>query len=257
MSIVILSLVAFSVAVLTFFSGFGLGTLLTPVMMLFFPTEVAIALTGVVHFTNNIYKLTLVGSHINKNVLWQFGIPAVLFAFLGAILLLQITHVEPLITYHFLKKSFEIVPVNLSIGIVLITFAVLELSPRFKDLNIDKKYLPLGGALSGFFGGLSGNQGALRSAFLLKANLTKEAFIATGVAVSAFIDFTRLGVYASRLQQIPWRENMVLIVTATLSAFVGTYIGNRLFKKITHTTLQQFVAIFLIFISFGIALGWF
>lgn len=45
-------------------------------------------------------------------------------------------------------------------------------------------WLPLGGLLSGFFGGLSGNQGALRSAFLLKAGLSKEAFIATGTVSS-------------------------------------------------------------------------
>jgi acyl-CoA reductase-like NAD-dependent aldehyde dehydrogenase len=42
-------------------------------------------------------------------------------------------------------------------------------------------YLPVGGLLSGFFGGLSGHQGALRSVFLLRAGLTKESFIATGV----------------------------------------------------------------------------
>ena len=33
---------------------------------------------------------------------------------------------------------------------------------------------------SGFFGGLSGMQGALRSAFLARAGLSKEAFVASG-----------------------------------------------------------------------------
>ena len=60
MEIIILSIAAFLVALLTFFSGFGLGTILTPVFMLFFPVDLAIALTGVVHFFNNIFKLILV-----------------------------------------------------------------------------------------------------------------------------------------------------------------------------------------------------
>lgn len=61
MEIIIISLAAFFTAVLTFFSGFGLGTILTPVFVLFFPIDVAIALTGVVHFSNNLFKIALVG----------------------------------------------------------------------------------------------------------------------------------------------------------------------------------------------------
>jgi uncharacterized membrane protein YfcA len=61
MEIVAVSVVALLASLLTFFSGFGLGTILTPVMVFFFPIEVAIALTGVVHFTNNIFKLILGG----------------------------------------------------------------------------------------------------------------------------------------------------------------------------------------------------
>ena len=84
MEIFIISLVAFTVSILTFFSGFGLGTLLAPVMMLFFPVELSIALTGVVHFFNNIFKLFLVGKNADKKVLIRFGIPALIFAFLGS-----------------------------------------------------------------------------------------------------------------------------------------------------------------------------
>lgn len=60
MDILIICIAAFFTAILTFFSGFGLGTILTPVFMIFFPVDLAIALTGVVHFFNNIFKLVLV-----------------------------------------------------------------------------------------------------------------------------------------------------------------------------------------------------
>ena len=80
-------------------------------------------------------------------------------------------------------------------------FALLDLIPYLSKLEFGKDKLPLGGILSGFFGGLSGHQGALRSAFLIKAGLSKESFIATGIVVSMFIDFTRLSVYASKIKK--------------------------------------------------------
>ena len=99
MELFVVSLIAFLAAVLTFFSGFGLGTLLAPVLMLFFPVDVAIALTGIVHFFNKMFKLVLVGKNVNKTVFIRFGIPAVIFAFIGAYALLQIPAMQPLFSY--------------------------------------------------------------------------------------------------------------------------------------------------------------
>ncbi len=191
MEIIVLSLTAFIVAILTFFSGFGLGTILTPVFMIFFPVDLAIALTGVVHFFNNIFKLLLVGKKAHKGTLIRFGIPAVIAAFAGAWLLLQITSLKPLFSYEISGRIFEVSPVKFIISILLIFFAIMDLIPYFNKLQFGKDKLPIGGILSTFFGGLSGNQGALRRAFLIKAGLSKEAFIATAVVVSTFVDITR------------------------------------------------------------------
>ena len=80
----IICLVAFLTSILTFFSGFGLGTILMPVFALFFPIELAITLTGVVHLFNNVFKLIIVGQKADKIVLFKFGVTAVIAAFLGA-----------------------------------------------------------------------------------------------------------------------------------------------------------------------------
>ena len=130
----IICLVAFLTSILTFFSGFGLGTILMPVFALFFPTELAIALTGVVHFFNNIFKLFLVGNKADKSVLIRFGIPAIIAAFLGAWLLLNITDLPSLYTYQIGNKTFEITPVKLIISVLLIAFSVIELLPFFNKL---------------------------------------------------------------------------------------------------------------------------
>ena len=255
MEILLISVVAFVVAILTFFSGFGLGTILTPVFMIFFPVDLAIALTGVVHFFNNIFKLILVGKKADKSTLLRFGIPAVIGALIGAWLLLYIPDVKPLFSYHLFGKTFDVYPVKFIISMLLILFASLDLIPYFSKLQFGKNKLPIGGALSGFFGGLSGNQGALRSAFLIKAGLSKEAFIGTAVVVSAFVDFTRLSVYATRFTKAGLTENLNLVIIATLAAIAGAYIGNKLLKKITLHFVQITVAIMLIMLSLALGAG--
>lgn len=255
MEIIVISVIAFLVAILTFFSGFGLGTILTPVFMIFFPVDLAIALTGVVHFFNNIFKLFLVGKNADKQVLIRFGIPAVIAAFAGSWVLLNITDLEPLFAYEMFGRSFVVEPVKFIISILLIIFASMDLIPYFQKLQFGREKLPLGGALSGFFGGLSGNQGALRSAFLIKAGLSKEAFIGTAVVVSTFVDFTRLSVYATRFLKTDLSDNIQLVAIATLSAIAGAFIGNKLLKKVTLEFLQVTVAIMLILISIALGAG--
>lgn len=255
METIILSLAAFGVAILTFFSGFGLGTILTPVFMVFFPVELAIGLTGVVHFFNNLFKIFLVGKHADRTVLIRFGVPAVLAALLGSWLLFRIPDQQPLFGYDLFQHDFQVYPVKLLVSVLLIIFASIELIPFFKKLQFGKDKLPIGGIFSGFFGGLSGNQGALRSAFLIRAGLSKEAFIATAVVVSTFVDFTRLAVYASNFDKANLSENLGLVACVTLSGIAGAYIGNKLLKKVTMETLQVFVAILLILISFALGAG--
>jgi uncharacterized membrane protein YfcA len=255
MEIAIISITAFATAILTFFSGFGLGTILTPVFMLFFPVELAIALTGIVHFFNNLFKLILVGRNANKDVLMRFGIPAIFAAFLGSLILLNITNSTPLFSYDAFGNHYEVYPIKFMVSILLILFASMDLIPYFKQLNFGKDKLILGGILSGFFGGLSGNQGALRSAFLIKVGLSKESLVGTAVVVSTFVDFTRLGVYATRFEKSGLWENLELVFWATLSAITGAYLGNKLLKKVTLGFIQAVTAILLILMSICLGAG--
>lgn len=148
---------------LTLFSGFGLGTLLMPVVALFFPVEVAIGLTALVHLANNLFKLGLMGKKADRGALLRFGVPAVVMAFLGAGLLAWMSDAAPLFRYQALGRERAVSALNLTVGLLILGFVALELSPRFAKLALPPQYLPLGGALSGFFGGLSGHQGAFRS----------------------------------------------------------------------------------------------
>jgi uncharacterized protein len=255
MEIIVVSLAALLVALLTFFSGFGLSTILTPVFVIFFPVDLSIALTGVVHFFNNIFKLILVGKKADRQVLIQFGIPAVIASIIGAWVLLQITDLQPLFSYTISDRKFEVLPVKFIIAILLVIFTVIDLLPNFGKLFLGKERLPVGGFLSGFFGGLSGHQGALRSAFLIRSGLSKESFIATAAVIAAFVDFTRLSVYASRFAITGLQDKLPLIVAATLSGITGSFIGSRLLKKISLRLINIYVAIMLIIIAILLGAG--
>ena len=253
----ILILVSLFASALTLFSGFGLGTLLLPAFALFFPIEVAIALTAIVHFLNNIFKLSLYGKKIDKEILIRFGIPSVLAAFIGSWCLTHLTDLLPLYSYTLFEKSFSITPIKFTMALVMFFFALFELVPALVNANFNKKYLPLGGLLSGFFGGLSGHQGALRSAFLVKAGLSKESFIATGVLIACFIDITRLAVYYKQINLASGNINYLLLSLATLSAFLGAYLGSKLLKKTTLESVKLLVGIFLLIYSVAFGMGLF
>ncbi|HDR68419.1 MAG TPA: sulfite exporter TauE/SafE family protein [Bacteroidaceae bacterium] len=255
MELIVICLVAFFTATLTFFSGFGLGTILMPVFAIFFPVDIAIALTGVVHFSNNLFKISLVGKKSDREVLLKFGIPAILASFAGAWLLLRITKMPSLFEYQLWNKNFEITPVKLIIAILLSIFSLLEILPSVQKVQFSRNKLALGGVLSGFFGGLTGIQGAIRSAFLIKSGLTKEAYIATGVVIACLVDFTRLSVYASRFKDANLHEHLILIISATLAAIIGAFTGNKLLKKVTLRFVQALVAIMLFLISIALGAG--
>lgn len=250
-----LLLISAGISILTFYSGFGLGTLLTPFMMVFFPFDVAIALTGIVHLFNNLLKFILVKKHINLTVFLRFGIPALVFAFIGSTVLFFTSDLPVIYSYQLWDKTCKIEVMKLIISVLLFCFTLMDFLPQLKKLTFDKKYLMLGGSLSGFFGGLSGNQGALRTVFLMKSGLNKESFIATGVAVSTLVDATRIGVYANRLIKIDLSSNFNLLACALFGALIGTWVGNRLLKKITYKFINVFTAIFLLIISILLGTG--
>jgi hypothetical protein len=101
--------------------------------------------------------------------------------------------------------------------------------------------LRVGALASGFFGGLSGNQGAIRSTVLIRAGLTPLGFAATGAAVAVVIDLTRLVVYGtagSISTIIADGAIRSAIAAATIGAIVGALIGRQLLSSMTSAGLR-------------------
>lgn len=255
MDILIISLVALGASCLTLFSGFGLGTLLMPVVVLFFSIEVAIAVTAVVHLANNLFKVALLGRYAHREVLFKFGITAVVASFAGALVLGWLAEQGGQVRYHLLGYEFETSTLKLVVGLLILLFVILELTKWLKNKALDKKYLPLGGLVSGFFGGLSGHQGAFRSMFLLKVGLTKEQFVATGVMVAVMVDISRLLVYGKNLAADFYDIDWILVISASFSAFIGAYLGKKLLEKVTIKVVHVLVSMLLVIVALGLISG--
>lgn len=255
MKIIIITVVAFAASLLTLFSGFGLGTLLMPVVAIFFPIAVAVALTALVHLLNNLFKLSTLWKHVNWPVSLKFGIPALLAAIPGAWLLTSLAEFPAIARYEIFGQEAVIAPVELAVGLLLILFAVVEWFSLMKKWDISAQYLPYGGVLSGFFGGLSGHQGAFRSTFLLHAGLDARQFIATNAVIASLVDVTRLVIYGINLSLLFDQVETSLIAAATVAAFAGVLTGKMGLKKITIDFIQKIVAIMLLTLGGLMAAG--
>jgi uncharacterized membrane protein YfcA len=255
METVIVCIAALLASTLTLFSGFGLGTLLMPVIAIFIPVELAIATTALVHLANNLFKIGLVGRHAEKTVLLKFGLPAIALAFIGAALLTSLNDIKPIYEYEALGREFLISPIKLVIGLIIISMVALESALFSHTTAMDQKWLPIGGAMSGFFGGLSGHQGAFRSMFLINAGLTKEAFVATSVVLAVRVDISRLVIYGGDILKNSSVVEWPLVVSASISAFVGAFIGAKLLKKVRLRSVQLVVSVLLVAVAAGLIFG--
>lgn len=247
-------LVSFLASILTFYSGFGLGTLLLPVFALWFPVKEAVIMTAVVHLFNNIFKLVLVKPYIDKHILIQFGLPALVGALLGSLSLHWISDINIAYPVRIGPFNASLQVLNVILGLSIIFFGILEFI-HFEKFSFGKRPLVAGGLLSGFFGGLSGHQGVLRSAFLIRYPLSKEAFIATGVAIACVIDIARLSVYSTDLPAFTGRGSYILIAVSVTAAIFGAVTGNQYLKKVDIGVIKKITAAGIILMGLAILIG--
>lgn len=258
MDFVLIGTVALIASGLALFSGFGLGTLLLPAFALFLPAPIAVAATAVVHLLNNVFKGALLWREANWRIVWRFGLPAIPAAMFGAWLLGKLGDTERLFVLELGPWSGGPTAAGLTIGLMLIGFALLELSPAAQRIRAPERMMPVGGAMMGFLGGLTGQQGALRSMFLLKSGMDAAQFIATGVMIAILVDLSRVPAYgfhlASGASALTVRDAW-LIATGTAAALLGAWLGARHVKKVTIAAVRYAVAALMIAIGCAMASG--
>ncbi len=124
--------------------------------------------------------------------------------------------------YRLFDHDVEVLPVKVAVATLLVLFTLSELRLKEGTLSFDRKYLPLGGIMSGFFGGLSGHQGALRSAFLMRSSLSKDSFLGTGVVIACLVGMARILVYGVAFPSVTQDGQLWFLLAVISSTFAGT-----------------------------------
>lgn len=145
-------------------------------------------------------------------------------------------------------------------GALLFTFALFELVPTWRGLRFDRKYFVLGGVLSGFFGGFSGHQGALRSALLTRVGISPQAFVGANALIGFLVDLARIMVYGAVVFLAGTgsgfdRNQWSMITIGCLAAFAGILIGKRYLHKLTMRAIKAVTGVLLLGISIAPLIG--
>lgn len=223
---------AFLSASLTLMTGFGLGTILTPIFLIFYDVKIAILIVAVVHLANNLLKISLFSKNISMDILKRFGLLTLVGAFIGA----------------FFQGRMDSSIVKVLLGVSLIFLGLKEAVGFGEKLRLPQKIDFIGGFLSGILGGFVGNQGAVRSAYLLNYNIPKETFVATAAIIASVVDVTRIPVYIFNNKDV-LTDNAILLLITTAAAFAGTFAGKRFLKKISLKTFKIYVAATIVIIG--------
>lgn len=191
--------------------GFGIGSLLTPLLAARVGTPVAVALVALPHAAATALRCWRLRHAIDRAVLRGFGTVSAAGGLAGALL------------YSRLGGR----ALTVTLGLLLLLTAVAGLTGWTSRWRPRGAAVWLLGATSGLFGGVAGNQGGLRSAALGTFGLAPVAFVATATATGLLVDAARLPIYL-------WRAgdailaHLPAVAIASVGVLVGTIIGERL-----------------------------
>jgi len=223
---ILIVVVAFIAAALTVPAGFGLSTMLTPVVLFVMDPHEAIAVVAIVHGAHNAAKYYSLKIHVDFEAIKHYGIWLVIGAIIGALLQNMVPQ-EPLL---------------ILIGCFLIILPILTLSEDWTGYKIPEANDRIGGFGSGFMGGLSGHQGALRAMFLSRRLTNKMSFAATASILALCVDLTRIPIYLYfRSEEIVAYSQLTLALV--ISALLGVKVGKIWLEKLKSKTIHNWVMI--------------
>jgi uncharacterized membrane protein YfcA len=244
MELFLLALLGAAASAITIVSGFGLNTVLVPAFAVLFPLPLAIAAVAVVHLIASALRLVIFRAHINRVIALQFVPWAIIGGVLGAAILELLGAIPVVTTYTLFGITKSVTSVKVVVGATIATLSLYELRRGTQPVGMSAIGISAGALASGFFGGLSGNQGAIRSTVLIRAGLTPLGFAATGALAAIAIDLTRLVVYGtagSIAEIISDASVRDAIVAATIGAIIGALVGRQLLAAMSSARLHVVV----------------
>ena len=233
---ILIAAVGLTAAAIAAVTGFGIGSLLTPLLALQVGTKVAVAAISIPHLVGTAHRFWLLRRHVDRRVLLRFGITSAVGGLAGALA-------------HVWVSSRALVIV---FGIVVTLAGISELTGWVRRIRWSRRSAWIAGIISGALGGMVGNQGGIRAAAFLGFEVPKESFVATATAIGLFVDAARMPVYfateAASIVRI-WP----IIIATTVAVVVGTMIGTRLLGRIPEQTFRRIVGALLVVLGVTMA----
>ena len=207
-------------------AGFGIGSLLTPVLALPLGVKAAVAAVAVPHVVGTALRLWRLRAYVDRDVLKGFGIASAAGGLAGALL----------------HGALQSPALRIVFGLLMLLSASAELTGWARRVRLGRTGAWVAGVLSGGFGGLVGNQGGIRSAALLTFPLEPHAFVATATAIALVVDAARAPVYVAT-QGEAMLAAAGLIGIATVGVVIGTLGGERVLGRIPTPWFRRIVAV--------------
>jgi len=211
--------------------GFGSSVFFVPIANIYFDFQTVLGITALFHVASNMSKIAMFKKGINKKLIINIGVPAVLFVIIGGIV----------------SKYLDGYLLEIFLGIFLIGLSLLFIIKTNLIVKPHRKEAILGGTLSGFFAGILGTGGAIRGLTMAAFNLEKNAFIATSAVIDFCVDLSRSVVYF--FNGFITKEILIYIPFLIVISIIGTYIGKRLLTKISQENFKKFSLILILIIG--------
>lgn len=217
--------------------GFGIGSFLTPILAIKTGFATAVAAVGIVHAFGSVLRFWLLRARVNRKVLLSFGVLCAIGGLAGAVLQSRATSTALALVF----------------GGLMVLAGLSTIFGWSNRLNVKGVAGWVVGALSGFFGGLVGNQGGLRAAGLVGFKLNKTEFVATATAVALAVDACRVPIYiATRATEL---ERLIPDITImSIGVIVGTLLGAPLLRRLPESYFKLTLAVILIVVGVLVAL---
>ena len=219
-------------------AGFGIGSVLTPAIASVTGTKLAVAAVSIPHAIGTSIRFWRFRREIEWPVVRSFGLTSAAGGLTGALLNTWAT-----------SRTLELV-----FGSLLMLAGASQLTGHAKRWRLRGVLGWIGGALSGFFGGLVGNQGGIRTAAMLGFEVDKRQFVATTTAVALLIDMARVPVYlvadAAALAQM-WPT----LVFAAGGVIIGTLSGEKLLARVPEQRFRIVIGVLLVMLGASFLIG--
>jgi uncharacterized protein len=237
-SAALLALVGVIAAGVAAVTGFGIGSLLTPVLALETGTKLAVAAISIPHLVGTAHRFWMLRQHVDRRILMGFGVASAVGGLAGAVVHTWVS-----------SRALAVV-----FGVVVALAGISELTGWMRRVHWGRRSAWVAGAISGALGGMVGNQGGIRTAALLGFDVPKESFVATATAIALFVDGARVPVYLAT----EWRAIMriwPLVLTATVAVVVGTAVGTRTLGRLQQEGFRRVIAVLLVALGLYMAIG--